>query len=192
MMIKPKLLIQTLMGMGLTLGAIAVSARPGNTQDRFFCDENLVSTIVNTERGAITMIKWSDRSFAPPWTPVERCKEVSRRFQRFYDHGILRYVRTGEVNNQPVLCATQSQGESCIPESILVTFKPGTDPQLVLERLLDKRAWSSAGPIELSAGNGNNRSSGIVNLSGGDEDKEYISQVDGETYLDIESFLSEQ
>ena len=174
---KVSLSTQILVGFGIILGAIATLSQPSYAQSRFFCDKEQVVTIVRTERGEIPLIRWLDHSFPPPWTPIERCKEVSARFEKFSINGTLKYIKAAQMNNQPVLCVASYKGGDCLPNGLLVTFKPGTDPNLTLTRLLDRRAWATGKPI---------------NLSGGEGDRELIFEVNGETYFDMESWLEQE
>ncbi|MEL7522545.1 MAG: COP23 domain-containing protein [Cyanobacteria bacterium J06553_1] len=79
---KPNLL-NTLIALGIGLGAIAISSDSSYAQSRFTCDVSQMSTTVNTERGSIPLIRWADNSFPPPFTPQERCRIVSDRFKKF-------------------------------------------------------------------------------------------------------------
>ncbi len=72
-------------------------------------------------------------------TPRRRCGAVSSKFQRFYDHGILRYITADTLKGQPVLCATPSPGIGCTSDTVLFTLKPGSNPHATLRRLLDRR-----------------------------------------------------
>lgn len=131
-----------------------------------------------TERGSMPLIRWSDRSFPPPFTPSQRCQIVSERFQKFDDNGTLKYIKTGRINNLPVLCVAAYKGGGCLPDGLLVTFKPGTDPNKTLVKLLDQRVWAASETISLSSGD--NAASGQESI---------ISHLNGETYVNIEMFL---
>ncbi len=128
----------------------------------FFCGKSkfqgrtVPATFARTQNGKqILMLRWvSDDSFPPPWTAQRRCDEVSRRFQRGYDNGSLKYLTTGIVNRESVVCTLANQGDACTSNNLLFTLKPGTKPSNVLARLLDRRG--------LAAGR-------VLNESGGDE-----------------------
>ncbi|MFB2769390.1 COP23 domain-containing protein [Pelatocladus sp. BLCC-F211] len=72
---------------------------------QFYCDKSkyqnrtVPATYVRTQDGKrILMLRWVDNdSFPPPWTTQKRCDEVSRRFQRSYDNGTLKYIITGTI-----------------------------------------------------------------------------------------------
>ncbi|MDJ0688627.1 MAG: COP23 domain-containing protein [Xenococcaceae cyanobacterium MO_188.B32] len=173
---KVSLSTQILVGFAITLGAIATLSKPSYAQSKFFCDNEQLVTIVRTRRGEIPIIRWLSQSFPPPWTAVERCKQVSARFEQFNNNGTLKYIKAAHMNNQPVLCVAGYKGGACLPNGLLVTFKSGTDPNLTLKRLLDRRAWATGQTI---------------NLSGGKSDREFIFEVNGETYFDMESWLEQ-
>jgi hypothetical protein len=128
----------------------------------FFCGKSkyqnrtVPATYARTQDGRqILMLRWiSDDSFPPPWTAQQRCYEVSRRFQRGYDNGTLKYLITGIIKKQSVVCAIANQGDVCTDSNLLFTLKPGTKPSAVLAKLLNRRG--------LAAGR-------VLNESGGDE-----------------------
>ena len=171
---KLNLLAKVVIGLGMVTGAIATYAESAHAQDRFSCDLNQMSTTVQTERGSIPLIRWTDRSFPPPFTPQQRCQIVSERFKKFDNNGTLKYIKADTINNLPALCVAAYKGGSCLPNGLLVTFKPGTDANQTLLKILDRRVWASSGPIQLSSAS---------------DSKSLVSQVDGETYIDMEAFF---
>lgn len=172
--------ISTLAAAGLMLGGFLINIKPSIAQERFFCDENGLFTSVNTERGSLPLIRWSDRSFPPPFSPAQRCQIVSERFQKFESNGTLKYIKADVANNLPVLCVAAYIGGECLPDGLLVTFKPGTDANRTLIKLLDQRVWAARETISLS---------GNPNESTPPEEKSVVSQVNGTTYVDMELFL---
>ena len=172
---KRNLLTQTLIGFSLMVGAIATGAESTVAQDRFACNTKHMTTNVQTERGSIPLIQWTNRSFPPPYTPEQRCQIVSSRFKKFHNNGTLKYIKAATVNNQPALCVAAYAGGECLPDGLLVTFKPGTDANQTLLRILDRRVWAASGPIQLSSK---------------DKPEAIISQVNGQTYVNMEKFLS--
>lgn len=184
---KRNLLTQTMLGTSLIVGAIATGVESVQAQDRFACDTQQMATTVLTERGSIPLIRWTDRSFPPPFTPEQRCQIVSDRFKQFHNNGTLKYIKADKINNLPALCAAAYEGGPCLPDGLLVTFKPGTDANQMLVRLLDRRVWAASGPIRLSSGS-NQLSS--EEAASGKKTKSAISQIDGETYVDMDLFLN--
>lgn len=127
---------------------------------------------MQTERGEIPLIRWTDNSFPFFYTLLQRCQEISARFKRFDDNGTLKYLKASHQNNYPVICVAAYKGGSCLPDGLLVTVKPGTDPNQTLTRILDRCVWAANGAVKLSSGN-----DGL------------ISEVDGATYFNLEGFL---
>ena len=173
------ILINAIFGLGTIASAIAFSGASAvaQIQDRFACDTTQMSTTVQTERGSIPLIRWVDRSFPPPFTPKQRCQIVSDRFRKFDNNGTLKYIKADTINNLPALCVAAYKGGSCLPDGLLVTFKPGTDANQTLLKILDRRVWASGGAIRLSGGTSNSNQESL------------ISEVDGETYVNMEMFL---
>ena len=172
---KKTLLTHTLVGFGLMVGAIAINLESVSAQDRFACNTEYMTTNVQTERGSIPLIQWTNRSFPPPYTPEQRCQIVSDRFRKFHNNGTLKYIKAANVNNLPALCVAAYAGGECLPDGLLVTFKPGTDANQTLLKILDRRVWAASGPVRLSSQ---------------DKTEAIVSQVNGETYVNMEKFLS--
>ena len=171
---KQNPITKTILGLSIAASAIALGAESSYAQDRFACENTSVSTIVETERGAVPLIRWVDRSFPPPFTPEQRCQIVSERFRKFDNNGTLKYIKADEMNNQTVLCVASYKGGSCLPDGLLVTFTPGTDANDTLLQILDRRVWAAEDEIYLN-------SSGT--------DNQVISNLEGETYVDVELFI---
>lgn len=94
------------------------------------------------------MIRWvSSKDFSPNLTALERCKQVSYRFQRSYDNGTLRTIITGTINDYPVVCAAVSTNDACTEKTLLFTLKRGSNARLAVEKLLDQRGLA-AGKIQ--------------------------------------------
>lgn len=176
---KLRLFVQTLSAMAIALSATANITHPSYAQSKKFdcgMSSNGPATLVRTSRGNIPIIRWVNNAFPPPWTPQQRCEEISARFQRFYNNGTLKFLRGGRLRGQPVLCVASYKGGPCLPNGVLVTLKPGTDPQLTLARLSDFRAGGSGRPIQLSG----SRNTGAE-----------VSYVNDAAYLDVEKLITE-
>ncbi|MBE9008544.1 hypothetical protein IQ259_26755 [Fortiea sp. LEGE XX443] len=119
--------------------------------NKFFCvqEGNVPVTKVRTARGNETFIRWVVQDFKK-FPPAQRCKDVSARFQRYYDNGSLFITSRDNFNNYPVLCIANRKSVPCTSENILVTLKPGTDTGAVLRQILDFRRGVAAKPINLS------------------------------------------
>jgi hypothetical protein len=128
-------------------GGVACVPQP-IAQDYFFCGKGsngLPTTFVNTPSGNIPLIRWKSHFFEHSgYTPDVRCRDVSQRFTRFYNQGILNFVTTGVVNNQPVVCVASTMGGSCT--GVLFTLKPGQSATRTIQQLFDVRA-GAAGPL---------------------------------------------
>ncbi|MDJ0593714.1 MAG: COP23 domain-containing protein [Pleurocapsa sp. MO_226.B13] len=173
---KQNLLSKTILGLSIIAGAIAINLKSSYGQDRFACGETRTATVFYSERGTIPIIRYVDRSFPPPYTPEQRCQIVSNRFKKFDNNGTLKYIKASQMNNLPVLCVAAYKGGSCLPDGLLVTFKPGTDANQALIKLLDRRVWGPPGPIKTCRGCDNSK---------------LISEVNGETYFDLELFIQQ-
>ena len=169
---KPNPLIKAVVGLGVITAAIA-NTQIAQAQNRFFCNTSQMSTVVQTERGAVPLIRWTDRSFPPPYTPQQRCQIVSERFKKFDNNGTLKYIKADRMNNLPVLCIAAYKGGSCLPNGLLVTFKPGTNANKKLVEILDRRVWALGGAVELNS----------------QGSRDLVSQVNGEIYLNMEMLL---
>lgn len=167
---------KTIIGLGIALSAIATFNQSSLAEQRFVCDEEQQITLLRSHWGDIPLINYLDSSFPPPWTPVERCRAITARFNKFHDNGTLKYLRAGRMYNYPVICVAAYKGGSCLPNGILITLKYGSDPNLVFTRIVDRRMWATSDSIYLESG----------------DDYEIISEVNGTVYFDIESLLDEK
>jgi hypothetical protein len=159
----------------LAVGALAIGSQPSSAQtQKFFCSmsrEGGPATFVVTElAGNVELIRWQDDSFPPPHTPQQRCVIVSQRFQRFYSNGTLKFIKAAILRGEPILCVAAFKGGPCLKDGVLVTFKRGTNPEIILEQIKDNARLASGKPVLLS----------------GDSE---ISKVNGEFYLDVNSLL---
>lgn len=169
---KNKWLTGIIAGLSVVVSsAIASNAAAQKVSNTYYCARlnGTWSTFVNTPRGRVTLINWAN-DFSPDWTPEKRCSTVSNRFQKFLDGGNLKYIRTGQVNEQPVLCVANARGGICPDDNVLITLEQGTDPEGVLIRLVDFRRSVSGQTLTLSA-----------------DDAGFYS--DGEFYVDLDKFL---
>ncbi|AUT03338.1 hypothetical protein CLI64_24595 [Nostoc sp. CENA543] len=109
----------------------------------FYCGKSkgLPVTFARTQDGRkLPVIRWtSNNYFPPPWTAQRRCVEVSQRFQRSYNNRTLKYISSGILNKQPVVCAGISKDTVCTSDNLLFTLKRGANPKAVVTRILDNR-----------------------------------------------------
>ncbi len=124
--------------------------RPAQAQSiSFICNgdsSNTPTTYAQTPDGNIPVFKWTSNFFRPPYTPARRCSEVSDRMNRFYSAGRLDYLTSGVVNRQPVICA----GQSCSQDNVLITLKPGQNPNQVLQEIENNRSGAGGPSFQLS------------------------------------------
>lgn len=144
------------------LGSLAIAAsllgnfaRSSQASSRYFCGiypDGSPATVVRTNRGDVALIKWvagGESIWGDRWTPTERCREVSQRFQAYADNGTLRYLATGEIGSYSVICAVSERGQACEESNILVTLAPGSDRYQVARQLLDLSSLARNSPISL-------------------------------------------
>jgi hypothetical protein len=163
-------------GVGILSAFVTITnlTQPSYAGDATFrCDtskykgKTIPTTFVFTQDGRkLPLINWVSDSFTG-LTTQQRCQQVTYRFQRSYDQGTLRYIKTGILNGQPVLCATPKKNAACTDKTLLFTLKRGSDPDATARQLFDRRA--------LAAGN-------TTNQSGGDTSNDPVN-IDVEAYL---------
>lgn len=135
-----------LIGLSLSLiGSLGVNNSPVSAQSVFFiCTENannIPTTYAETPDGAVAVFEWTSTFFKPPYTPKQRCEEVTQRLNNFQPD----YLVSGRVNNYNVICA----GTSCNSDgsNLLLTLKPFQDPNQVLAEI-DANRDGAAGPSQ--------------------------------------------
>ncbi|PHJ65240.1 hypothetical protein VF14_14365 [Nostoc linckia z18] len=109
----------------------------------FYCAKSngVPITFARTQDGRkVPMIRWVSQDYFPKeWTNERRCQEVSRRFQRSYDNGTLKYIKTGTLRGETVVCAAPNQNAACTNSTLLFTLKRGSNAKLTMRRLLNRR-----------------------------------------------------
>ena len=110
-------------------------------RDIFRCElgtDNVYRTMAYTKQGkTVGLITWKGiTNRASGYSSQQRCSILAYRFQRFSDAGKLRYVSTGIINRQPVICISSSGGE-CQTNGLLLTLDPKDDPEKTLKDLFD-------------------------------------------------------
>lgn len=138
---------------GVPGGVICVPGSPTPcgqpiAKDYFFCGKDphgRPTTYVNTPSGNLPLVRWVSHYFEPSgYTPDVRCRDVSQRFNQFYRQGILNFITTGFINNQPVVCVASRMGGPCT--ATLFTLKSGQSATRTIQQLFDVRAGAS-GPL---------------------------------------------
>jgi Circadian oscillating protein COP23 len=161
---KSSFLRQIFIATALGLMTAPAFVQPGQAEiqsnAKFFCSaitnpatgEKTPMTLAKTQRGNVAMIRWKSNFFkngVNDFTPMSRCNEVSRRFQDFYNQGILSYLTTGKMNAQNVICVAEEYGGPC--SGLLLTLEPKDNPQQVLQELMNVRTRASGGPLTRGA-----------------------------------------
>ncbi|MBD2355632.1 hypothetical protein H6G41_13565 [Tolypothrix sp. FACHB-123] len=121
----------------------------------FYCGKSkgVPVTFARTQDGRkVPMVRWSSNNyFPPPWTAQRRCQEVSRRFQKNYDNGTLRNIKTGTLRGELVICAAKSQNSACTDSTLLFTLKRGANSSLTVRKLFDRRGLAAGNVLSESA-----------------------------------------
>jgi hypothetical protein len=139
---------------------------------RYFCAvlNGTYKTFAVTNRGKIPIINWV-RSTAD-LSSRERCIIGSQRFQSFSERGMLKYISTGTVNRESVLCAVNRKGDSCHSGNVLVTLPKGSNATETAETARKMLDISS-----LASGR-------IINVNGGEKLESYVND---RYYFSVES-----
>lgn len=144
---KSKILTGLLTGLVVAASTTALFSQPSRAgNNSFFCGtlNRQPVTFARNSRGSVPLVRWTSNSyFPPPWTAQRRCQEVGRRFQRNYDNGTLKYINTGTLNGEPVVCAAVNKDDACTNRTLLFTLKRGSDADATLKRLMDRRGLAS-------------------------------------------------
>lgn len=131
--------------------------QPSLAQDsKYFCSQlnGQYHTFMKTNRGNFPLITWVNNY--GEYTTRGRCIEISRRFERLHDNGLLNYISTGIVNNQGVLCGVRNQENTCNNSNVLVTLPPNTSTSQRYQysrQILDTRALARGQTVRLNQTN---------------------------------------
>lgn len=131
---------------------------------RFVCEnhQGIPTTVAKTPTESIPIIRWvSDHFAGSGYTPEVRCTEVSRRFQSYYDSGMIKHLTTGRMNSQSIVCVTSQDQGPC--QGLLFTLKPDSNPNQTLLELMAVRVSQST----------------------------VLNETTGRVYIDFESYLQE-
>jgi hypothetical protein len=141
---------------------------------KFVCDRSLDSipttyVVIKSERRPF--IRWVADFGGVDYTPMRRCKEVTSRMQSLRSQGKLRYITSGEINGERVICTASSpqNAKSKICSSLLITLKPTDYANDVLSQLFNIK-----------------QDKPIIKLDGTNDDK-----LDGKImeYVDVDKFF---
>lgn len=128
------------------------SPKPTTVTHRFFCDSGdngIPTTFVTTPQGTYPVIRWVSDYFSPHgYDQGTRCRQVSDKFQTYFNDGNLNYITTGMINHQSVICVSDSKGGAC--QGVLFTLKPEENASRIIQQLFDLRSGAASGPLEES------------------------------------------
>ncbi|BAT56120.1 hypothetical protein NOS3756_51220 [Nostoc sp. NIES-3756] len=116
----------------------------------FSCDTSNLTTVVGARKSVV--MRWRTNEFSGSgYNPLQRCLEVSNRFNSFYNSGQLEYLTAGYVNGKPVVCATSSGG-SCNSANVLFTLNSRNKRNVaaILQTLFDNRAGAAGAVVNES------------------------------------------
>ena len=83
------------------------------------------------------------------WSAERRCQVVSERLQASNSRGNLRFLTTGILNDQRVICSASSNGGRCL--DLIYTLKNDQDPTKALGALVSARQ-GIGGPVRETSG----------------------------------------
>ena len=146
----------------LTIGLIGVGAAltlqsPSQAQTRFECllpvtgpHVGVPTTYVKVgpdERKAV--IRWVSRYFSGSgYTPMQRCQEVTGRFNSLNARpGGIDIITTGYLNGLPVIYSPSDGRERANSSNLLFTLKRGENATQKIEQLFDIREGASSSPL---------------------------------------------
>jgi Circadian oscillating protein COP23 len=173
----------TASAIALATTIVASSPTPAQTASSFICGkrEGQPATILQRPEGNVTVIKWVSNSFSESGFDAERrCELVSGRFQQYHKAGMLKYLTTGVINRQPVVCVAHTKGGDCardLPNNgLLFTIKPGSDARDTLKRLVNLR----------------DRASGANSLNENAPSSRVYVEMNDRLYIDMGEYLQTQ
>lgn len=139
----------------ILLGGTVLMQQPGYSEEKpvanFFCEigptglPTTYATNPEYQQGKrIPVIRWHSHYFSGSgYTPMQRCQQVSDRFQR--DRRQLMSVTAGYVNGLPVICT--NYGSGCNRSNVLFTLKRGENAAAKLQQLFDIAGGASNSPL---------------------------------------------
>lgn len=109
---------------------------------QFFCGSSyntrlhkrVPTTIVQKGSGKFMLVQWV-RPMGYGWTPQMRCQEFTQRMQAANNAGTMKYIISGKMNGQQVVCAAAKIDGDC--QYLLMTLHPGDKPLQFVSDLQD-------------------------------------------------------
>jgi hypothetical protein len=145
---------------------------PSSQETSFVCTPvgGSLATVAKTPRGQLVMISWTKNLGS--FDPATRCQMVSQRFQDHYQSKTLRYMTSGKINGQRVICVAAKRNGGCLSNGLLFTLRPADNSQRILKTLLQQSKYATAPAI-------------IQNCI----PKSSYDNVSGDIYIDFAEFL---
>lgn len=134
------------------------------TEGRFYCGQtydtigkkNIPATLMfnpNREK-PIVVIRWKSEYFGKEFSPNQRCRKVSPKFQAAYVGGNFEYLKVGYERKLPIVCAVKTENEPCTNAGMLFTLKPFGNTQVQLDALMGNIEGSAAAGINMYQSSG--------------------------------------
>ncbi len=165
----------------IVLGELVHSTLRAEEKVQFVCSQSydnisgtyVPSTLAWNPNNKKPIVIWkSEDHSGNGFPPQKRCEEISPRFQAAYDNGSLKYITSGIMNGQPVICTARLVGDDCA--TLLITLRHQDNAKRTLHQLSDILLGYTDAPLEQSSGD----------LVYYEDDRIYIE-------VDIEEFLSQ-
>ncbi|PSB02342.1 COP23 domain-containing protein [Merismopedia glauca] len=147
---------------GCTLGAIALSLSiiPAQASEdvQFICasgydrqtNKRFPTTFALSSQKKVAVIRWKYPWFHHDLSSLERCQQVSARFQSAYNNSSLAFITNSKNNGQKVICTSYRRGGAC--SVVLLTLRPSDDAIEVLSILKDALRGRGTQPLMHSSG----------------------------------------
>lgn len=157
------------MGLAVVYSVLAITPSIKASSNKYSCRKVADSYGIysRTVRGYMRLLNFQ-RDVSQTWSVANRGKTVAKRFQRFSDNSLLKFIGSGYVNKEPVLCAVAEKGQICNSDNVLVTLPPQSNPIDAARKLMDTRG--------LARGN-------VIDVNG--KENKLESYIDGQTYYDL-------
>ena len=139
-MMKNKLFPIVLMGLTTVFSISNIASAKSTTKVQYICDtsSSIPKTYVITSTEKIEFIGWESEAFINSgYPPKKRCQEVTQRFQKHSNAGNLRFITTGKMNRQKVICVAHNRKSSCTSGGLLITLESKDEPKEVLTQLFN-------------------------------------------------------
>ena len=154
---KLQTLTKTLTIALIGVGAALTLQSPSQAQTRFECIVPVTGPYVGVPTTAAQVgpneykpvIRWVSRYFSGSgYTPMQRCQEVTGRFNSLNTRpGGIDIITTGYLNGLPVIYSPSDGRERANSSNLLFTLKRGENATDKIAQLFDIRAGASSSPL---------------------------------------------